>query len=72
MRPLCPIEKIVQMDQISSRLTRCHKHPTHGVGGLLSLVSVRVSEFIIHMNLFVPPERQVVPRVPGHTVTNKF
>ncbi len=35
MRPLCPIEEIVQMDQISSRLT--HRHPTHGVGGLLSL-----------------------------------
>lgn len=63
MRPLCPIEEIVQMDQISSRLTRCHRHPTHGVGGLLSLVSVRVSEFIFQINLFIPPERQVASRI---------
>ncbi len=60
MRPLCPIEEIVQMDQISSRLT--HRHPTHGVGGLLSL-SVRVSEFIFQLNLFIPPERQVALRI---------
>lgn len=44
MHPLCPIEKIVQMDQISSRLTRCHRHLTLGVGRFISHSSICARE----------------------------
>lgn len=44
MHPLCPIEKIVQMDQISSRLTRCHRHLVLGVGRFISHSSICARE----------------------------
>lgn len=72
MHPLCPIEKIVQMDQISSRLTRCHRHLALGVGRFISHssrpISVRVSEFIYQMNFIIPPERQVVARITAQQI----
>jgi len=53
-------EKVVQMDRISSRLTRCHRRPTRGVGRFFPHFSICARE---RVHSFSPPEHQVAARI---------